>query len=270
MCSDKMGSKGKSVLAFAIGWIIFALSARFQVQGEEKSAKPPSANASVNADSQQMQVRAFVESLTGDDFDSSLRAGYDLLKNHLEATAEVIKAVSKKDYAVRKRATWSLTGAAISLDWKYRRKCDPVLRGLLPTLIEIARDSDTVERGSAGAWMGVLVGGDNASEEDRKKVVPVLTVLLRDKEFYTRWKAMEGVLRMGSAAKPLIPVVAERLTDSDPHIRRDACLALGEMGPDARAAIPALRKAMNDPEMKGFVQKALQKIESAPPAVKTR
>jgi HEAT repeat protein len=118
--------------------------------------------------------------------------------------------------------------------------------------------------------MGSLVGGKDASEEDRQRVRPVLNTLLADSESYTRWKAIEGVLRMGPAAKPLVPALVERLTDPAPYVRRAACITLGAIGPEAKEAIPKLRELAGNPELKELAQDALRRIETDTRKVDTK
>ena len=86
------------------------------------------------------------------------------------------------------------------------------------------------------------------------------TAMLSDEDPSRRWKAAEGLARLGDP-RALGPL-AGALQDPDWRVRMKAAWSLGQLG-DPRAAIP-LRRAMANPaendRVKEIIEEAMQEI----------
>jgi HEAT repeat protein len=82
--------------------------------------------------------------------------------------------------------------------------------------------------------------------------------LLSDEEPSRRWKAIEGLVRLGNS-RAFGPLVSA-LKDQDWRVRRKAAWALGVLG-DPRAVIPLRRAMLNEMDsVKEMIEEAMQEI----------
>jgi HEAT repeat protein len=82
--------------------------------------------------------------------------------------------------------------------------------------------------------------------------------MLADKEPSRRWKAAEGLARLGDL-RGLGPLISA-LQDEDWRVRRKAAWALGVLG-DPRAIIPLRRAMLNEMDaVKEMIEEAMQEI----------
>jgi len=85
-----------------------------------------------------------------------------------------------------------------------------------------------------------------------------LLSMLADEDPSRRWKAAEGLARLGDP-RALGPLV-QLLQDGDWRVRRKAAWALGELG-DPRAVIPLRRAMLNEMDsVKEMIEEAMQTI----------
>jgi len=82
--------------------------------------------------------------------------------------------------------------------------------------------------------------------------------MLQDEEPSRRWKAAEGLARLGDP-RGLDPLISA-LQDDDWRVRRKAAWALGVLG-DPRAIIPLRRAMLNELDtVKDMIEEAMQEI----------
>jgi HEAT repeat protein len=110
------------------------------------------------------------------------------------------------------------------------------------TLISLLSDSNWEIRNRVVEALGQWYGREKSTE-----ILPVLGVLLRDKDENTRSSAAQLVARLGSecATEEIIEAVADLLLDDSREVRRDALRAIQELEytaatPDVLAAISLL------------------------------
>lgn len=105
----------------------------------------------------------------------------------------------------------------------------------VPALVRLLERGDPSVRHLAAGALGEL--GDPAA------LTALLSALAGPDEEGVRWRAAEGLARLGG---PAVPGLAALAGDSDPDVRWKAIVALGDIG-DPRAA-PALRDRLADPD----------------------
>lgn len=107
----------------------------------------------------------------------------------------------------------------------------------IPALLQLCEHNDDSDRLNAVMCLGYIL-------EDPDRVVPALTIRLRDSSFVTRkWVAI--VLgRYGERARAAIPELRKLTEDADPAVRMIAQVAIRQIDPDAARA--ASSRAANE------------------------
>lgn len=121
----------------------------------------------------------------------------------------------------------------------------------IPTLVRLLERGDPSMRHLAAEALGQL--GDPGA------IDPLLAALEGPEEEGIRWRAAEGLARMG---EPAVPGLARLAGHADPDIRWKAIVALGDIGEPT--AIPVLRDRLGDPDrfVRGRAVSALTRIGS--------
>lgn len=94
-------------------------------------------------------------------------------------------------------------------------------------------------------------------DPEYEKRIEHFLAMLKDEDPSRRWKAAEGLARLGDdrAVDPLI----DALSDEDWRVRQKAAWALGQIG-DLRALLPLRRALLNESE--GVKEIILESLES--------
>lgn len=102
-----------------------------------------------------------------------------------------------------------------------------------------------------------IVGMGDFEDPEYEKRVEHFLKMLKDEDPSRRWKAAEGLARLGDdrAVDPLI----DALSDDDWRVRQKAAWALGQIG-DPRALLPLRRALLNESE--GVKEIILESLES--------
>jgi HEAT repeat protein len=152
------------------------------------------------------------------------------------------------------------------------RPWKPVMRAVVPHLVDALGDENSAVRASAAEALGCL--GPAAAEAaaalaqaladpevavrreavwalgtigpETPGVLAALARALEDPDDNARGRAADVLSKIGTAARETVPGLIRRLGDVDDYVRERAAAALGELGPCAITAIPHLIAALSD------------------------
>jgi len=166
----------------------------------------------------------------------------DFAKEHPELLGTVVRLLDDPGKGVRREAIETLGkfGAAA-----------------VPRLAALAEDPKTREDAiEALSFIG------------SKEAMPPLVKVCTHKEWAIRFKAVNGLGRIGPAAASAAPIVLKAGREGDGYIRRSALEALQAMG---AGAVPYLARALDDPDLalRALAAEALARIKSDDPRIAT-
>ena len=139
-------------------------------------------------------------------------------------------------------------------------KIDPVMRDLVPILLQALEKGQSVEGGDSSAQpQGASAGEILALQDDalRKwysllraevspEIVPFMVKALKENDKDIRIMAVLLLGGISVKVPEVIPYVIQALKDEDPDVRSGAVGALSRMGPSVKEVIPALIGALED------------------------
>lgn len=223
-------------------------------EGEGEALDPDELNPKTKEDARFFAARRRIRSPVDDDRTIGARELGRLQAYHKRAVPLLAKALSDKDWRVRKEAATSLS--------QYGKNAD----GAFKVLMNRMKDDKEDWRVRAPVAVALANLGPKAAE-----AVPQFQSLITSKNAWKlRLSCGFALARMGPTALKALPKVMELFKSKESLDRELAAFISGEFGPRASAAVPHLIKLLDDGEWRIQNQaiSALGKMgEKAAPAV---
>ncbi|MCK5806320.1 MAG: HEAT repeat domain-containing protein, partial [Lentisphaeria bacterium] len=154
-----------------------------------------------------------------------VRSPDEITSNTEVAIPELIAALKDQDSTVRSKAIGAL-----------RQMGTPAKRALLQAL---ESGDPALRRGAVEAW--------SSFPSSAKERLSIFVEKLQDTDATVRWKAAEGIYKLGAAARPAIADLVRALTDEHPGVQGFASLTLAKTGD---AGIQALAEALESDDQR--------------------
>jgi HEAT repeat protein len=137
----------------------------------------------------------------------------------------------------------------------------------IPALTPFLRDPDPRMRAMTAATIGKLY--QYRPQITTKPPIAALTPLLRDPQVLVRWRAINALGEMATAAEAALPALIPLLDDPSPLIQSEASRAIAFIGP---AAIPLLAAQLQHPDanVRWRAVKAISSWQTWPAAIADR
>jgi cellulose biosynthesis protein BcsQ len=147
----------------------------------------------------------------------------------------------------------------------YLTTTDPKEKQLLATRsAEFLKDKDATVRANAADYLGYV--------DDAGTFAPNLAALLKDSDYWVRYHAVSGLVRLGTRAAPYAPDIANLLDDEFSLTRAQAAEALGNMGPEGARFAPQISPLLKEEDdyVRKAAEEAFKKLQPLvpPPAPK--
>jgi HEAT repeat protein len=193
-------------------------------------------------------VTPILMSFLGDE-DASVREtiAWNLALSPVVVVPELRDALTNKNPAVRSGALLAL-GKCARLD---KEMDTPVIKDLLPRIMALLRDKETVVRQNAAETLYLFASTRRRSFIGRSEIataIPALIAALKDQDSTVRRWSVIALGEIGPEAKSAIAGLTNTLQDLNSPVRQAAAAALGRIGPKAKSAVPMLIVALKDPD----------------------